>query len=467
MRMPQYKNSRSRGGGGGLQHQQHQADLVEVEGAMARLPANPALPSGQVYCCVPMGCNRLHEEPINVGVPGDSVKVACNNEGCTEGTWMHGDCFVDWQEHVLCYLRSCGRARSWSEKQRLQNLWTKKGYDLAYKACDCKCGRGHLRKDLDYIPPRVAVVRGLDDKKGKKPRKKNEKPLAMLNKAVGGPNHHQIGLPQRPTYEGGSIVSNRPQLRVRTSSFSSTGSASPPSSAGTPPSTPGSGGSGGASKKTQFFFMEPGHAATGNIFRRRTDFSVFNVLPRHQQNPYHIKMEDEGPHGNDETRCFVLTNLSTHQVTAARCVVCHYDMPVFDKYPLIDGTFFLSPQRYNSDLMVLSDHKMLYMNAVCMKCLDGGAGRQLQCRACRSPWLGSAFVIGSMYAYDIFAAMPCCAQRLSCKNCRGGIMDPGCAFQFFSEYSKPIQCPHCKVEDFHFIKPLDACFSTKSPIRKF
>jgi len=43
-----------------------------------------------------------------------------------------------------------GRARSWSEKQRRQNLWTKKGYDLAYKACMCKCKRGHLRKDLDW-----------------------------------------------------------------------------------------------------------------------------------------------------------------------------------------------------------------------------------------------------------------------------------------------------------------------------
>ena len=50
---------------------------------------------------------------------------------------------------MLAYLRSSGRARSWSEKQRVQNLWTKKGYDLAFKACDCKCGRGHLRQ-VDY-----------------------------------------------------------------------------------------------------------------------------------------------------------------------------------------------------------------------------------------------------------------------------------------------------------------------------
>ena len=73
-------------------------------------------------------------------------QVLCNNDACNQGIWMHGDCFREWESKVLAYLRSSGRARSWSEKQRVQNLWTKKGYDLAFKACDCKCGRGHLRQ---------------------------------------------------------------------------------------------------------------------------------------------------------------------------------------------------------------------------------------------------------------------------------------------------------------------------------
>lgn len=59
---------------------------------------------------------------------------------------------TEFEEHVLVYLKSSGRARSWNDKQRAQNLWTKRGYDLAYKACDCACGKGHLRKDLDYVP---------------------------------------------------------------------------------------------------------------------------------------------------------------------------------------------------------------------------------------------------------------------------------------------------------------------------
>ena len=46
---------------------------------------------------------------------------------------LRRECFDQWQSNVLAYLKSSGRARSWSEKQRLQNLWTKRGYDLAYK----------------------------------------------------------------------------------------------------------------------------------------------------------------------------------------------------------------------------------------------------------------------------------------------------------------------------------------------
>ncbi len=101
------------------------------------------------------------------------LQVICNNETCSV-SWMHGVCFAEFEQHVLSYLRSCGRARSWSEKQRLQNLWTKKGYDLAYKACDCKCGKGHLRKDNDYIaPPKQGG-------KQRKHRRKMEKGLPTL-----------------------------------------------------------------------------------------------------------------------------------------------------------------------------------------------------------------------------------------------------------------------------------------------
>jgi len=397
-------------------------------------------------CCVPKGCSN---ELIRVDEPGDSVRVYCNNESCTESGWMHAPCFQEWEQHVLAYLRSCGRARSWSEKQRLQNLWTKKGYDLAFKACDCKCGRGHLRKDLNYIAPKPSPT---IDKKQRKTNRKKSGDKTMMQVPKNPPSSVPIhGMSMASAIVGVPHHQNRPQLRVRTSSISSTGS-SPPSSAGTPPLTPGG-------KPKMEFFADLGQAAAGNIFRRRTDFSVFNILPRHQQNPYHIKMEDEGPHGNDETRCFILTNLSTHQITEMHCAVCQLELPVFDKYPLIDGTFFLSPMRYNQDLQVVFDHRPMFLNAVCMRCLEGCRG-PMKCRACKTPWKGNTLIIGTMYSYDIFAAVPCCGQRLTCKNCSRAILDPSCALPF-SGYSKAIQCPHCQAQDYHFIKPLPNVFTCK------
>ncbi len=86
-----------------------------------------------VECCVPTLCTV--GQMIHMTNLSEAVKVICNNDHCREGRYMHKRCFEEWEETVLTYLRSTGRARSWSEKQRLQNLWTKKGYDLAYKVC--------------------------------------------------------------------------------------------------------------------------------------------------------------------------------------------------------------------------------------------------------------------------------------------------------------------------------------------
>uniref|UniRef100_A0A182J4F9 Headcase N-terminal domain-containing protein n=1 Tax=Anopheles atroparvus TaxID=41427 RepID=A0A182J4F9_ANOAO len=120
-------------------------------------------------CCVPVGeClkpktgNLLADfgAMINVEDLRDCVRVLCSNDSCTVGQYMHRECFEHWEDEILGYLKSIGRARSWSDKQRQQNLWTKKGYDLVYKMCGCKCGRGHLKKDLDWNAPTTASMFG-------------------------------------------------------------------------------------------------------------------------------------------------------------------------------------------------------------------------------------------------------------------------------------------------------------------
>ncbi len=91
-------------------------------------------------CCTPAGCMTIVDGITTTtdSEDGDVVKVLCNNEHCPTSGLMHRQCFDQWEASVLHYLRSCGRARSWSERQRSQNLWTKKGYDLAFKVKNFK-----------------------------------------------------------------------------------------------------------------------------------------------------------------------------------------------------------------------------------------------------------------------------------------------------------------------------------------
>ena len=97
-----------------------------------------------------------------------------------------------------------------------------------------------------------------------------------------------------------------------------------------------------------FFFNDVfRHDSGGSIFSRRLDYSSFNVLPKQKINSYHIKMEDECSIGNDETRIFILSNLASNKLNKVPCVLCNALMCVYDRYPLINGTFFLSPRQHN------------------------------------------------------------------------------------------------------------------------
>ncbi|XP_053202468.1 headcase protein-like [Panonychus citri] len=196
---------------------------------------------------------------------------------------------------------------------------------------------------------------------------------------------------------------------------------------------------------------------SGSIFTRRQDYSSFNNLPRHKINSYHIKMEED--HGNDDTRNFILSTLSANRMNRISCIMCHTSMMIFDKYPLIDGTFFLSPTQHSKGAVptTVENGSKQYLNAVCMGCLEGW-NSIVKCRSCSSRWTGSHLILGSMYSYDIFAAVPCCTDRLRCNNCKNLVISPDHRLQFFSHYSNSIACGHCGIVDFHFAKPLQVNF---------
>ena len=71
-------------------------------------------------------------------------------------------------------------------------------------------------------------------------------------------------------------------------------------------------------------------------------------------------MEDEGNHGNDETRSFILSSLAQSQKSRVSCILCEESMFVFDRYPLVDGTFFLSLKQHSKGCTEVSYFNYFY-----------------------------------------------------------------------------------------------------------
>lgn len=456
---------------------------------------NKSIQNGE--CCTPAGCLSLVDGGLLVrdvdadlseDGDGDAVKVLCNNENCTTSGLMHRQCFDQWEASILHYLRSCGRARSWSERQRCQNLWTKKGYDLAFKACGCICGRGHLRKDCEWQPAKkplateTAVVAEQDQLQQQQQQQKNRqqrgrKTLTKLPVVVGSQAVQTKPSSSSNSSNGSSNNNSAAQLmmnnqiRHRANSLSSTGSTTSSSGSSSPPETAAASSSGAAGNGAPVFVLsnnknkrtstnERERRGSGNsgLFVHRANFSSFNALPRHKLNSYHIKMEDEGSYGNDDIRCFILSNLATAKMSKTFCVVCQNAMQIYDRYPLIDGTFFLAPKQYSKACIpVTSEGRQQYLSAVCMSCLEGWTCT-LRCRSCRTPWNGGSFILGTLYSYDVFAGTPCCPERLRCNQCSGLVVQPEQRYQNFSQYSRDLSCPHCASHDHHFVKPLPGVF---------
>ncbi|VDL18689.1 unnamed protein product [Hymenolepis diminuta] len=92
--------------------------------------------------------------------------------------------------------------------------------------------------------------------------------------------------------------------------------------------------------------------AKGNIFRQRKDFSVFERLQAWKRNGYFIQLEDDSCTGNEDTRAFVLCQLTCHGASEVPCLACSRSLPVYDHFPLLDGALFLSPVCHRGGLQV-------------------------------------------------------------------------------------------------------------------
>ncbi|KAL1241221.1 Headcase protein [Trichinella pseudospiralis] len=200
--------------------------------------------------------------------------------------------------------------------------------------------------------------------------------------------------------------------------------------------------------------------STGNIFRRRQNLESFRkALPRSKINGIDIKLEDDCPQGNDETRLFVLTNLGDHKRRIVTCIICQSLLPVYDRYPLIDGTFFLSPINHeNLGVMVNYEGSSLYLLSLCMYCMESAP--KLMCILCGSVgwFIGNKLIYGTLYTYDVLAAVQCCMPR--CSSCYGTIPTAE-EKNLFSRFSEMFTCPHCSVNDYHFIRRVNTVVMNK------
>ncbi|KAK7906960.1 hypothetical protein WMY93_015572 [Mugilogobius chulae] len=194
-------------------------------------------------------------------------------------------------------------------------------------------------------------------------------------------------------------------------------------------------------------------------FLRRLDLSeLIAHIPRHKLNTYHVRMEDDAQAGQgEELRRFILSALSACQRNMVHCALCLRSLPVFEQFPLVDGTLFLSPSRHEEieyDVPCHLQGRLMHLYAICVDCLEGV--HKIVCIKCKSRWDGSWHQLGTMYTYDILAASPCCQARLNCKHCGKPVVDVRVGMQYFSEYSNVQQCPHCGNLDYHFVKPFSS-----------
>lgn len=536
--------------------EQENGACAAATGGAAAAAAPRSERSSEVQCATPLGCSLSRAIDLE---KDDCQRVVCNSELCPYGNWMHLQCFYEWESSILVQFNCIGRARSWNEKQCRQNMWTKKGYDLAFRFCSCRCGQGHLKKDTDWYQ-----VKRMQDERKKKSSERSSgrtgasggasgsadgffeepKKSKPLGGAVGGaklanrassqemPRRQSVDR-QNSTERGGAAAGGGgyaiggplPLGPPQKSPCDSPGQSPPTGFTFSPTAAVGSGGGGtgmrGSRQLGEFFksavhmdaqrkhllvggslgrsggcslgasggaagaphldagsvlplqlsFTLPLHhrLTSGSVgdgshphpvqFLRRLDLSeLLTHIPRHKLNTYHVRMEDDAQAGQgEELRRFILSALSASQRNVVNCALCHRTLPVFEQFPLVDGTLFLSPSRHDEieyDVPCHLQGRLMHLYAICVDCLEGV--HKIVCIKCKSRWDGSWHQLGTMYTYDILAASPCCQARLNCKHCGKPVVDVRVGMQYFSEYSNVQQCPHCGNLDYHFVKPFSS-----------
>ncbi|XP_077568038.1 headcase protein homolog isoform X2 [Stigmatopora nigra] len=459
----------------------------------AAAASNAAAPgserSSEFQCATPLVCSS--GRPID-REKDDYQRIQCNNELCPFGNWMHLQCFYEWESSILGHLK---KDTDWYQVKRMQDERKKKPSERSTGRTG-SCGGASGPGDGVFEEPRKRQQPGGAGKPAHRASSQEQPRRQSLDR-------------QNSVERGAGAVGGLFPLGPSLKSPCGSPGQSPPTGFSFSP-TAGSGFRGsrqfGEFLKTAVHmeaqrkqlivggtlsrasgciphlenasvlplpmaFTLPIHhrIASSSIvdgtlpqpvqFLRRLDLSeLVTHIPRHKLNTYHVRMEDDAQVGQgEELRRFILSTLSASQRNVVNCALCHRVLPVFEQFPLVDGTMFLSPSRHDEieyDVPCHLQGRLMHLYAICVDCLEGV--HKIVCIKCKSRWDGSWHQLGTMYTYDILAASPCCQARLNCKHCGKPVVDVRIGMQYFSEYSNVQQCPHCGNLDYHFVKPFSS-----------
>jgi len=212
------------------------------------------------------------------------------------------------------------------------------------------------------------------------------------------------------------------------------------------------------SERQLSFFHDAQVRRTGSIFEHRQDLNgLCSLLPVEKRNAFHVKIEDDCPQGGDDVRIFILKALGSENCRSVDCILWSSRLIVYDRYPLIDGVFFVSPVKHGSGaLPVRFDGRNGHLQSICARCLS----REWRCRRClRDDWfLGKVLVIGGLYTFDVLSTSICCPP--TCRVCQSPVLTVESQrlsvekgnFLLFCE-STP--CSACGHRDAHYIRRAD------------
>jgi len=210
--------------------------------------------------------------------------------------------------------------------------------------------------------------------------------------------------------------------------------------------------------------------AAETVFKKRKDLRVLkSALSKERFREVAVKFGD-GDEGGKEISESVQRSMRNANSTQISCLYCKTECQIYENFPIVDGTLFLTPVVRSPDCVKFIETAPSppaanntaggqggrYMGFVCVNCMEGRP-KALHCSGCDTRWKGSLYQVGTMYSYDILSATPCCEKHVTCNSCEKPIIDLSkgeAATLFFSNFSTKSKCPHCEVDDFHFVKPL-------------